>query len=379
MFLQLTFLEGLVNSVKKIVTVIGARPQFIKSGILSKSLRKEFDEILVHTGQHYDKNMSDVFFEEMNIKKPHYNLGVGSGTHAVQTANMMIEIEKVLIKEKPNAVLLYGDTNSTLSAGITAAKLHIPIFHIEAGVRTGIFDMPEEQNRIVTDHLSTLLFACTEISLDNLKKENLGEKSFNVGDVMYDALLHYSEIAEKKDKIDYFKDLKPLYDTNIAVLDEYCLATCHRPENTDYKGNFIEILEALNELTVPVLFSAHPRIRNLVNEFHNQYKNIIFVEPLSYFETLFFTKHAQLVVTDSGGLHKEAFLHRVPCVSILRNGWEETLQNNWNEFVRPSKEMILNSINKRRIDSVSNINAFGDGHSCDKIVKIIKEYFDKEK
>lgn len=363
---------------KKIVTVIGARPQFIKSGILSKELMKEFKEVLVHTGQHYDKNMSDIFFEEMGIKKPDYNLGVGSGTHATQTAAMMIGIENVLLKENPDAVLLYGDTNSTLAAAVTAAKLQIPIFHVEAGVRANVFDMPEEQNRIVTDHLSTILFAPTTLALENLNKENLGDKSINTGDVMYDSLLYYSNIAERKNRNEYMKELKPLFDSKVNINGDYCLATCHRPENTDDKNKFVEIVSALNELGMPVIFAAHPRIRNLVNEFHEQYGNIIFVQPLSYYETLFFTKHAKYVVTDSGGLHKEAFLHGVPCVSILRNGWEETLQNNWNEFVRPNKEMILSSIRNRKISYDSNRDAFGDGQSCKKITSEIVKYFDKE-
>lgn len=363
---------------KKIVTVVGARPQFIKAGIMSKHLIKEFDEILVHTGQHYDKNMSEVFFEEMGIEKPKYNLGVGSGTHASQTAAMMVGLEEVLYKENPDGILLYGDTNSTLAAAITAAKLQIPIFHVEAGVRANIFDMPEEQNRIVTDHLSSLLLAPTELALKNLNNENLGSKSINVGDVMYDSLLHYTAIAEMKNIKDYFNELNPLFLSNVDVSNEYYLATCHRPENTDDVSKFIEILSALDELEFPVIFATHPRITHLVKKYHDKYKNIIFVQPLSYFETLFFTKNAKFVVTDSGGLHKEAFLHGVPCVSILRNGWEETLQNNWNEFVKPNKKAILNSIQNRKINFQSDRSAFGNGHSCEKITFEIKNYFDRE-
>ena len=196
---------------KKIMTVVGARPQFIKAGITSKTLRKTFDEILVHTGQHYDVNMSDVFFEEMNIPKPNYNLGVGSGSHASQTANIMIELEKVIINENPDGLLIYGDTNSTVAAALTASKLNIPVFHVEGGVRTGFFDMPEEQNRIVSDHLSSLIFVATKEDEINLKKENLSDICRYTGDVMYDALKYYTKIALKKDWEFYCKELVSLF------------------------------------------------------------------------------------------------------------------------------------------------------------------------
>lgn len=360
---------------KKILTIVGARPQFIKAAITSKSIRKKFKEILVHTGQHYDANMSDVFFDEMKIPKPDYNLAVGSGSHAVQTANMMIKIEEVLLKEKPDAVLLYGDTNSTVAASITAAKLNIPVFHIEAGTRTHIFDMPEEQNRIVTDHLSSICFAPTQLSQDNLIKEGLEDKSFFVGDVMYDALLFYSKIADKVTHTEYLSMLSPLFGDKKDISNGYYLATSHRPENTDDKSRLDNILSALNELDKPVLFAVHPRILNYIRSYYQYYTNIFFVEPLTYFETLHFLKNASFVITDSGGLHKEAYLIGTPCVSILRNGWEETIHDGWNEFVSPDKNDILKSIYNRNISMNSKRDGFGDGHSCEKILEKIENYF----
>ena len=363
---------------KKILTIVGARPQFIKAGITSKSIRKKFKEILVHTGQHYDANMSDVFFEEMKIPKPDYNLAVGSGSHAVQTANMMIKIEEVLLKEKPDGVLLYGDTNSTVAASITAAKLNIPVFHIEAGTRTHIFDMPEEQNRIVTDHLSSICFAPTQLSQDNLIKEGLENKSFFLGDVMYDALLFYSKIADEVTHSEYISHLQPLFGEKKGISNGYYLATSHRPENTDDKSKLNNILDALNELDKPVIFPVHPRISNYIKYVCQLYTNIFFVAPLTYFETLHFLKNATFVITDSGGLHKEAYLIGTPCVSILRNGWEETLYKGWNEFVSPDKDVILKSIYEREIDLNSIRDGFGDGHSCEKIVMKIDEFFEGE-
>lgn len=364
---------------QKILTIVGARPQFIKAAITSKSIRNKFTEILVHTGQHYDSKMSDVFFEEMKIPKPDYNLAVGSGSHAVQTANMMIKIEEVLLKEKPDGVLLYGDTNSTVAAALAATKLNIPVFHVEAGTRTHIFDMPEEQNRIVTDHLSSICFSPTQLSQDNLIKEGLGNKSFFVGDVMYDALLFYSKLSEKVSHNEYISKLSPLTKKKKDISNGYYFATSHRPENTDDKKLLDNILSALNELDKPVLFAVHPRIRKYIKSVYNKYSNIYFVEPLTYFETLHFLKNAFFIITDSGGLHKEAYLMGTPCVSILRNGWEETVHDGWNEFVRPIKNSILKSIYERNVNLNCRRDGFGNGHSCERIVEIISQFLKESK
>lgn len=360
---------------KTILTVVGARPQFIKAAITSKQIRKKFKEILVHTGQHYDAKMSDVFFDEMEIPRPNYNLGVGSGSHAVQTAKIMIKLEELMLHEKPDGILVYGDTNSTIAASLAASKINIPIFHVEAGTRMHIFDMPEEQNRIVTDHLSTICFAPTQLSMNNLIHEGLAEKSYFSGDVMYDAILHYSNIAEKTSHSSYLNKLVPLVEKSLDITHEYYLATSHRPENTDNKNLLNNILDALNALDKPVIFSVHPRIKKYIKEIADSYNNIFFVEPLTYFETLHFLKNASFVITDSGGLHKEAYLMGTPCVSILRNGWEETTHDGWNEFVRPDKLTIINSIKNRHINYISSREGFGDGKSCEKISIEIEKYF----
>lgn len=362
---------------KKIITIVGARPQFIKAGILSKQLRKKFNEVLVHTGQHYDKNMSDVFFDELDIPKPDYNLGIGSGSHAQQTAKMMMAIERVLLEEKPDAVLLYGDTNSTAAGALTAAKLQVPVFHVEGGVRTHFFDMPEEQNRIVTDHLSSLIFVSTKENLEEAEREGLKEKTFLVGDVMYDSLLYYTEKAETDSFENHIHRLVPLYERK-EVEKKYYICTMHRPENTDNIEKLKEVLSALDSLEHLVIFSVHPRIRSKIDKLHTSYKNIYFVEPLAYHEVLYFTKHAEKVVTDSGGLHKEAYLHGTPCVTVLRNGWKETIHDGWNYFVRPERKQIVNAVNDMDIDWSCSRNEFGDGKSCEKIVEIIDKYFKED-
>lgn len=360
----------------KLVTIIGARPQFIKAGITSISLRKKFKEILVHTGQHYDSNMSDIFFEEMNIPKPDYFLNIGSGSHAKQTANMMMKIEEVLLKEKPNGVVLYGDTNSTLAGAIVAAKLLIPIFHIEAGPRTHCFYQPEEQNRIVTDHLSSICFAPTSEALENLKLEGLGEKSAFCGDVMYDALLHYTDVAELKLAKTYMDSIRFLFNKK-SLPNEYVLLTTHRPENVDDELRLCEILHGVNEAGITCLYPVHPRVKQTIEKIHIRYNNILFVEPFSYFQTLFFTKHAKHVITDSGGLHKEAYLHGIPCTTLLESGWEQTTNGNWNQFIHPDKETIIRSIHRQNIDKLTDRNQFGDGHSCEHIVNYIEKFYSR--
>lgn len=314
----------------------------------------------------------------MKIPNPDYNLAVGSGSHAIQTANMMIKIEEVLLKEEPDGILLYGDTNSTLAASITAAKLNIPIFHVEAGTRMHIFDMPEEQNRIVTDHLSSICFSPTQLSHENLVKEGLEEKSCFVGDVMYDALLFYSKLSNQVSHEEYIGKLSPIFEEKKDISSGYYLATAHRPENTDDKSKLDAILSALNVLDKIVVFAVHPRIANYIRTVGELYNNIYFIEPLTYFETLHFLQHAKFTITDSGGLHKESYLMGTPCVSILRNGWEETLHDGWNEFVSPDRESILSSINNRTINYQSLRDGFGDGNSCEKIVNKIDMFYKKK-
>lgn len=359
---------------KKILTVIGARPQFIKSGILSKAMLHFFEEVVVHTGQHYDTNMSDVFFDELALRTPKYNLNVGSLSHAKQTAEMMIGIEEAINIERPDGVLVYGDTNSTLAAALAASKLLLPVFHVEGGIRTHCMDMPEEQNRVVTDHLSSMIFVSTNKNLEDACSEGLKSRSYLVGDIMYDSLIHYSRIAEEKGWDYHVQEIKPLYEAK-EVNREYYFATIHRPENTDETHTLKEVLSALNELEYQVILATHPRIDKKIANYQKEYENIYFIEPLSYLQTLFFTKNAKMVVTDSGGLHKEAYLHGTPCVTILRSGWNETVKGGWNSFVRPDKVKILQAINHKSVDNQVLRDDFGNGKACQKIVDLMIKFY----
>lgn len=360
----------------KIVSVVGARPQFVKAAAVSRVLRSQHDEIMIHTGQHYDPNMSECFFEELHIPVPNYNLGVGSGTHAKQTAQMMIGIEEILLKEKPDAVLLYGDTNSTLAGAITAAKLGIPIAHVEAGVRCGKMDMPEEQNRICTDHLSTWLFAPSQSAMHYLEREGLSDRAYLVGDVMYDAMLYYGQQADNRQFAEQLQSLQVLDKREQMDLSKYYLATTHRPENVDHPDTLRQILEALNELDHPVIYAIHPRTQAKCSAFgihYADYQNILFVAPLGYIEMIYFTKHACKVITDSGGLHKEAYLWKVPGVVILRDSaWGETLEGNWNVLARPNKQDILQKALYTEIDQSKWAMHYGDGHASEKITQLLR-------
>ena len=355
---------------KKIVTVIGARPQFIKASVVSKELRKKFEEIIIHTGQHYDKNMSDIFFEELNIPKPDYNLGIGSGSHAYQTGMMLIEIEKILLKEQPDYVLVYGDTNSTIAASLAASKLLIPVIHIEAGLRSFNMNMPEEQNRILTDHVSTILFASTDEAVNNLKKEGITSNVFNVGDVMCDSVLYFSKDINKE-KI----KLIPLYEEK--QFDKWYLATIHRAENTFDSSNLYQILKVLNDLDDIVVFPVHPRIKKIVTELKskNDYKNIYFIEPVDYLTMLYLTKNSKKVITDSGGLQKECYILNVPCITVRdQTEWVETLNKGYNVLAKPEYEDLHKKIINSKIDDIDKINYYGNGDASKKITDILFEY-----
>lgn len=368
---------------KKIITVIGARPQFIKAAPVSKELRKEYKEIIVHTGQHYDENMSDIFFEELQIPKPDYNLEVGSASHGAQTGEMLRKIEELLINERPNAVLVYGDTNSTIAAGLAASKLLIPVIHIEAGLRSFNKAMPEEQNRILTDHISTLLFSPTQTGIDNLKKEGITKGVYNVGDVMYDAVLQNSDIAkDKKNFRSYLNEFKIVKEfTTITNLDEiesgnYYLTTIHRAENTNYESKIIEIFDALENLDKLVVIPLHPRTKKILGKLYkNKFKNIIFIEPVGYLPMLMLIDNSFKVITDSGGLQKEAYFLGKSCITLRdQTEWVETLKGNMNILSNIEKEEIIEKIQNTIIDdSIKNNNAFGDGKASSKIVNILKK------
>lgn len=358
---------------KKIVTIIGARPQFVKASVVSKEIRKNNKEVIIHTGQHYDKNMSDVFFEQLGIPKPDYNLGVGSGTHAYQTGNMMIEIEKILLDEKPDYILVYGDTNSTLAGSLAASKLLIPVIHIEAGLRSYNRSMPEEQNRVLTDHISEILFCPTETAVNNLEKEGITNNVYNVGDVMCDSVLYFSRMANEKYNINNI-ELTPLYDAK--KINKWYLTTIHRAENTMDNKNLTNILKVLNELDELVIFPVHPRIKNMVDklEKENNYENIYFVEPVDYLTMLYLTKNSKKVITDSGGLQKECYILDVPCITIReQTEWVETLNKGYNVLAKPEYNDLIDKITNAKIGDDNKINYYGDGTASIKIADILEE------
>lgn len=358
----------------KLLTVVGARPQFIKAAAVSRVIRTEIKEILVHTGQHYDQNMSDIFFDELRIPKPDFNLGIGSASHAKQTAEMMVRIEALILAEKPDAVLVYGDTNSTLAGALAAVKIHVPVVHVEAGLRSYNMEMPEEVNRILTDKISKILLCPTDDAVMNLKKEGITDRVYNVGDVMCDAVLFYGKMLNEKSKSEYFKKLIPLIGKD-RNLDKWYLATIHRAENTDSIVKIENILNAFEQLSFPVVFPVHPRTKNMVLELYNKhaYKNIYFVQPMGYIDMLFFTKNAEKVVTDSGGLQKEAYILKKPCVTVReQTEWVETLIGNNNVLSHPITKDIISKVNNTVIDNSLYRNYYGDGHAADKILEILK-------
>lgn len=352
----------------KVVTVVGARPQFIKAAVVSHVLRERHQEILVHTGQHYDYNMSEQFFDELAIPRPDYNLGISGGSHAEMTGNMMIALEKVFIKEKPDCLLLYGDTNSTLAAALAAAKLYIPICHVEAGARTHSKTNPEEINRICTDHISTLLLAATQSGMDSMLKEGLSSRAVLVGDPMYDAFRKYNAKTEPNEI-----KLALLEGDMGKIPEKYYYLTCHREENTGDDKALYEILSALEQLEFQTIYPVHPRNKERVLRLKKQhmFRNIIFTEPLGYLENICLISHAEKVVTDSGGVQREAFFARKKCVTILDFVcWPEIMVGGRNELSSPESGEILEKLSHaQKIDEA--YQPFGDGHSADKIVSEI--------
>jgi UDP-GlcNAc3NAcA epimerase len=366
----------------KLLTIIGARPQIIKAAALSRAINTKFShtvqEKILHTGQHYDDNMSAVFFEELGIPRPDFNLGVGSATHGVQTARMIEGIEKVLMGEKFDGVVIYGDTNSTLAGAIAASKLHIPVFHIEAGLRSFNMAMPEEINRIVSDHVSSILFAPTQTAVLNLEREGKGKLVCNCGDVMYDNSIYFASVSEKKSTI--FKDL------GISP-SKYILATVHRAENTDNPaclgGIFSAIVHIAEEDNIDVVIPLHPRTRatmdkNLDSSLLGLIKNserIRLVYPVTFLDMIALEKNSAIIMTDSGGVQKEAFFHAKPCV-ILRSETE------WVEIVRQGAAIIAGSSFERIVEAYGALKGrktvfaplFGDGHASEKIVEKIIDY-----
>ncbi len=357
----------------KIVTGIGARPQFIKAAVVSGKLCRVGKEILVHTGQHYDRNMSDIFFEELGLTPPDYHLGVGAGSHARQTADIMTGTEEILLKERPDFALVYGDSNSTLAAALAASKLLIPIIHIEAGLRSFNRAMPEEQNRILTDHISSILFCPTDTAVANLAEENIKSNVYQVGDVMCDAVLCYADQVRHMDSACFKEKLACLFPWK-GDLSRWYLATVHRAENTGDICQIGTVLEALEELDAPVIFPVHPRIRAYVERLHKEcgYRNLCFVEPLGYLEMLFFISGSIKVITDSGGLQKEAFILQKNVVTLRKQTeWVETLAGNHNILCSIRKEDIIHAIYDTDITLEFDQNVFGDGNAAERICKVL--------
>jgi UDP-GlcNAc3NAcA epimerase len=361
----------------KIITVVGARPQFIKAASVSRAVaahnaaggRPLVSERIVHTGQHYDDKMSQVFFDELHIPAPAVNLGVGSGPHGRQTGAMLEQIETVLVEGRPDYVLVYGDTNSTLAASLAAVKLHIPVAHVEAGVRSFNRRMPEEINRVVTDTVSTLLFCPTQAAVDNLAREGITRGVHRLGDVMYDSVLFNGSLAQGQHGVLERLGVDP---------KTFYLATIHRPENTDDPSRLSAILAALGRMDAPVILPLHPRTRKILDGDHlNVGPNVRLIDPVPYLEMLLLERSARLILTDSGGVQKEAYWFGVPCVTLRdETEWVELVQAGCNVVVGADAERIVQAA--AAIEGRGAVNPptadphlYGDGHCGDAIVRLL--------
>lgn len=369
-----------------VLSIVGARPQFVKAAMVVEAVRAHnrgtkalVCHTLLHTGQHYDRNLSDVFFQEMPLPKPKYNLGVGSGTHGEQTGKLLAGIEGVLLKERPDVVMVYGDTNTTLAGALAAAKLGIKLAHVEAGLRSFNRAMPEEINRVVTDHLSDLLFCPTATAVKQLASEGISGNVYQCGDVMLDAVLNFAQLAEQRSQILRKVGLAP---------NEYALATVHRAENTDSESNLAGILKFLANVTHTVVFPVHPRTKNRIAGVSSLRTlaeklgdHVRMIDPVSYLDMLALEGHARLVMTDSGGVQKEAFFLGVPCLT-LRNEteWVETLKGGWNRLVDANSEetiSLVDSLWKRNGQCPStarDLNLFGAGKASQVMVQQLVKF-----
>jgi len=354
----------------KILTVIGARPQFIKAFPVSFAISsyKEIEEVFVHTGQHYDKMMSSIFLEDFNLKVK-YNLEVGSKLHGEQTAEMLLKLEQIILKEEPACVLVYGDTNSTLAGALAACKLNVKIAHIEAGLRSFNKNMPEEINRVLVDHVADFLFCPTKTALLNLKNEGIVKDVVLSGDVMVDALIYFKNVAQKKSDI-----LQKL------SLDSksYFLITIHRANNTDNIQRLTNIVNFLNQVNYPIVFPIHPRTMKKLREFKLDIKNpkVKVIEPVGYLDMLKLEANALKIITDSGGIQKEAFILKVPCITIRdETEWVETLKFKANILVNALSHDILDAVKNFEVNFLEVPNIFGDGKASKKIVNYLYNRF----
>ena len=355
----------------QLMTVVGARPQFIKAAVVSREMRRDWDEFLVHTGQHFDAGMSDIFFEQLQIPRPDLNLGISGGSHGQMTARMLAALEETMLRVKPRAVLVFGDTNSTLAAALAAVKLGIPVLHVESGNRFGVLSSPEEVNRVVTDHVSSLRFACTESALESLKKEDLGENSVLSGDPMLDAFLHFRELAAGQEI-----RLQDLNGKTVSLPDNYYYMTCHRQENTDTPEKLAEILQAANSLDAPAVYPVHPRCRAMLSELdaEHHFGNVLTVQPVGYLESVRLTDGAKAVLTDSGGLQREAFFAGKACVTVLDFvAWPETMAGGRNRLARPDHKDILEKLSLgQTVDAA--YQPFGNGQAAQVIRREAARY-----
>lgn len=363
----------------KIATIIGARPQFIKAAAISRAIAGHnllapdalhLTEIIIHTGQHYDEEMSDIFFRELEIPAPAYNLGIGSGTHGQQTGEMLTAIEKVLIKEKPDWVIIYGDTNSTLAGALAAAKLHIPIAHVEAGLRSFNRLMPEEINRVVADHVACLLLCPSQVAVRNLFDEGISKGVSILGDVMADAL----EFAVSK--VQQKTEIKEKYHLEH---DTYLLATIHRAENTDNKERLQNIMNALNSLEETIILPIHPRTRKILRSMGYRMKpHVRIIDPVGYFDMIALEKSARMILTDSGGIQKEAYWLKVPCITLRdETEWTETVENGWNKLTGANESAIIDAV-QNFIPPTEQAALYGNGQAASRVLHEITHYNEGE-
>jgi len=355
---------------KKIITVVGARPQFIKAATLSRQFQlKGIEEHIIHTGQHFDANMSDVFFEEMEIPKPTYQLDIHGLTHGAMTGRMLEGIEEILLKEKPDGLLVYGDTNSTLAGALAASKLHIPVIHVEAGLRSYNMEMPEEINRILTDRISNILFCPTDTAINNLKREgfeHMPVKIIKNGDVMQDAAIYYAEKAEQKSTI-----------IQQAGLSKFVLATIHRQENTDSPVNLKSIITGLNEINqqTPVVVPIHPRTRNILKQLDIR-PEFKLIDPVGYFDMIMLLKNCELVITDSGGVQKEAFFFGKHCITLReQTEWVELVENGFNVLAGSDALKLKNSFEFFKTKhSDFSVDLYGKGKAAEQAAAFISSF-----
>lgn len=349
----------------RFASIVGARPQFIKLAPVSRALRLHHEELIIHTGQHYDATLSAQFFEEMAIPTPDYDLGIGSAAHGAQTGRMLEAIEEVLLREQPDGVIVFGDTNSTLAGALAAAKLHIPVAHVEAGLRSFNRDMPEEINRVLADHLSTWLFCPTETARGHLAREGIAQGVAVVGDVMYDVLRQVQpRLSERAEALLSTLGLEP---------ETYVLLTIHRPVNTDDPARLGQIVRAISKLGKPVIFPVHPRTKKFLREYDLTWNaQARLIDPVGHLDMLALVQAAHRVATDSGGLQKEAFLLGTPCVTLREETeWPETLEGGWNTLVGSQPEAILAALNRPRPRPLDR-HPYGEGDAALRIAQLLR-------